>query len=320
MHGWIQGSGLKKKKLMFEKEKESIEITGEIAEDIYLEKKYSRSSLYKDALKRLRRNKLAMLGLAIVIALILIALFAPLLAPYDPIARIKADSSLAPSSVHLFGTDLLGRDILSRVIYGSRISIEVGIIAVGISVIIGLFLGALSGYFGNIPDTVIMRIADIFFAFPYILGAIAIMTVLGPGVINIFIAIGILGWASFARIFRSSILTIKNKEYIEAARALGASNYRIITKHIFPNAFAPIIVYATMNVGTAIIVEAALSFLGLGVQPPTAAWGKMLAESLDYIDIAPWMMVFPGLAIVITVLGFVLLGDGLRDAFDPKLR
>lgn len=305
---------------MFEKEKESIGITGEIAEDSYLEKKYSRSSLYKDALKRLRRNKLAMLGLAIVIALILIALFAPLLAPYDPIARIKADSSLAPSSVHLFGTDLLGRDIFSRVIYGSRISIEVGIIAVGISVIIGLFLGALSGYFGNIPDTVIMRIADIFFAFPYILGAIAIMTVLGPGVINIFIAIGILGWASFARIFRSSILTIKNKEYIEAARALGASNYRIITKHIFPNAFAPIIVYATMNVGTAIIVEAALSFLGLGVQPPTAAWGKMLAESLDYIDIAPWMMVFPGLAIVITVLGFVLLGDGLRDAFDPKLR
>ena len=299
-------------------EKENIGITGEIAED--LEKKYSRSSLYKDALKRFRKNKLAMLGLTIVIALILVALFAPLLALYDPIVRIKADSSLAPSSVHLFGTDILGRDILSRVIYGSRISIEVGIIAVGISMIIGLFLGALSGYFGNVPDVVIMRIADIFFAFPYILGAIAIMTVLGPGVINIFIAIGILGWASFARIFRSSILTIKNKEYIEAARALGASNYRIITKHIFPNAFAPIIVYATMNVGTAIIVEAALSFLGLGVQPPTAAWGKMLAESLDYIDIAPWMMVFPGLAIVITVLGFVLLGDGLRDAFDPKLR
>ena len=320
MHGWIQGSGSKEKKLMFEKKKDSIGITGELVEDIYLEKKYLRSSLYKDALKRLKRNKLAMLGLAIVIALILIAFFAPLLAPYDPIARIKADSSLAPSSVHLFGTDLLGRDIFSRVIFGSRISIEVGIIAVGISVIIGLFFGALSGYFGNIPDTIIMRIADIFFAFPYILGAIAIMTVLGPGVINIFIAIGILGWASFARIFRGSILTIKNKEYIEAARALGASNYRIITKHIFPNAFAPIIVYATMNVGTAIIVEAALSFLGLGVQPPTAAWGKMLAESLDYIDIAPWMMVFPGLAIVITVLGFVLLGDGLRDAFDPKLR
>jgi len=289
-------------------------------DELTTEKKYSRSSLYKDAWRRLRRNKLAMLGLAIVIILILIALLAPLIAPYDPIARIKKDYSLPPSKAYFFGTDLLGRDIFSRVIYGSRISIEVGIVAVGISVVIGLFFGALSGYFGGVSDAVIMRIADIFFAFPYILGAIAIMTVLGPGIVNIFIAIGILGWASFARIFRSSILSIKNKEYIEAARALGANNYRIITKHIFPNSMAPIIVYATMNVGVAIIVEAALSFLGLGVQPPTPSWGKMLAESLDYIDIAPWMMLFPGLAIVITVLGFVLLGDGLRDAFDPKLK
>jgi len=292
----------------------------EVLEEIKTEKKYSKTSLYKDAWKRLRRNKLAMLGLAIVILLVLIAIFASLIASYDPTSRIKEDSFLGPSREHLFGTDLLGRDIFSRVIYGSRVSIEVGIIAVGISVIIGLFFGALSGYFGGISDTLVMRIADIFFAFPYILGAIVIMTVLGPGIVNIFIAIGILGWASFARIFRGSILTIKNKEYIEAARALGASNYRIITKHIFPNSFAPIIVYATMNVGTAIIVEAALSFLGIGVQPPTPAWGKMLSESLDYIDIAPWMMLFPGLAIVITVLGFVLVGDGLRDAFDPRLR
>ena len=292
----------------------------EVLEEIETGKKYSRTSLYKDALKRLKKNKLAMLGLSIVILIILIAIFAPLISPYNPILRIKEDSSLSPSMNHLFGTDLLGRDIFSRVIYGSRISIEVGVIAVGISVIIGLFFGALSGYFGGISDAVIMRIADIFFAFPYILGAIAIMTILGPGIVNIFIAIGILGWASIARIFRSSILIIKNKEYIEAARAMGASNNRIIIKHIFPNSFAPIIVYATMNVGTAIIVEAALSFLGIGVQPPTAAWGKMLAESLSYIDTAPWMMFFPGLAILITVLGFVLLGDGLRDAFDPKLR
>jgi len=299
--------------------KEQSEIT-EILEDVGMEKKYSRSSLYKDALRRLKKNKLAMIGLAIIIFLIIIAILAPLVSPYNPIERIKEESSLSPSRAHLFGTDLLGRDIFSRVVYGSRISLEVGIIAVGISVAIGLFFGALAGYFGNVSDVLIMRMADIFFAFPYILGAIVIMTVLGPGLINIFIAIGILGWASFARIFRGSILSIKNKEYIEAARALGASNFRIITKHIFPNAFAPIIVYATMNVGTAIIVEAALSFLGLGVQPPTPAWGKMLSESLNYIDIAPWMMFFPGLAIVITVLGFVLLGDGLRDAFDPRLK
>ena len=299
---------------------EDSEVTIGLAEDFFMEKKYTRTSLYKDAWKRLKRNKLAMVGLSIVILLILIAIFAPLIAPFDPISRVKEDSLLGPSGTYWFGTDLLGRDILSRVIYGSRISLEVGIIAVGISVIIGLLMGAISGYFGGASDAIIMRVADIFFAFPYILGAIAIMTVLGPGIINIFIAIGLLGWASFARIFRGSILSIKNKEYIEAARALGASNYRIITKHIFPNSFAPIIVYATMNVGTAIIVEAALSFLGIGVQPPTPAWGKMLSESLDYIDIAPWMMIFPGLAILITVLGFVLLGDGLRDAFDPKMK
>ena len=268
----------------------------------------------------MKRNKLALFGLSIVILLILVAIFAPFIAPYDPIARVKEDSLQPPGAKYWFGTDILGRDIFSRVIYGSRISLMVGIVAVGISLMIGLTLGALSGYFGNISDTVIMRIADIFFAFPYILGAIAIMTVLGPGIFNIFIAIGILGWASFARIFRGSILSIKNKEYIEAARALGASNFRIISKHIFPNAFAPIIVYGTMTVGTAIIVEAALSFLGIGVQPPTPAWGKMLSEALDYIDIASWMMIFPGLAIVITVLGFVLLGDGLRDAFDPKMK
>ncbi len=282
--------------------------------------KYSRSSLYKDALKRFRRNIMAIFGLTIVILLIIIAIFAPLIAPYDPNIRIKEDSSLEPGWTHLFGTDLLGRDIFSRIIYGSRISIVVGIAAVGISLIIGLFFGALAGYFGRWPDTVIMRVGDIFFAFPYILGAIAIMTILGSGIVNVFMAIGILGWASFARIFRGSILSIKNKPYIEAARALGASNYRIITRHIFPNAMAPIIVYSTMNIGTAIIVEAAMSFLGIGIKPPTPSWGKMLSESLDYIYTAPWMMLFPGLAIIITVLGFVLLGDGLRDAFDPRMK
>ncbi len=291
-----------------------------LLEESILTKKYGRSSLYKDAWKRLLRNKLAMLGLAIVIIMALIAILAPFISPYDPSYREKAASQQRPNAQHWFGTDILGRDIFSRVLYGARISMLIGVVAVAISLAIGLFLGALSGFFSGISDAVIMRIADIFFAFPYILGAIAIMTILGPGVLNIFIAIGILGWASVARLFRSSILSIKEKEYIEAARALGASNARIIVKHIFPNSFAPLIVYSTMNVGTAIIVEAALSFLGLGVQPPTPSWGKMLSESLSYINTAPWLMFFPGLAILITVLGFVLLGDGLRDAFDPRLK
>jgi peptide/nickel transport system permease protein len=283
-------------------------------------RKYSKSSIYRDATRRFLRNKLAMAGLFIVALMVLIAIFAPFIAPYGPNERDKQSTQLPPSSEHIFGTDLLGRDLFSRVIYGSRISMTVGVVAVAISLGIGLFFGALSGFFGRIADTLIMRFADIFFAFPYILGAIAIMSILGPGVLNIFIAIGVLGWASVARLFRGSILSIKEKEYIEAARALGASNFRIISKHILPNAFAVIIVYSTMNVGTAIIVEAALSFLGLGVQPPTPSWGKMLSESLDYINSSPWMMYFPGLAIVITVLGFVLLGDGLRDAFDPRLK
>lgn len=312
----------------FKEDKSKIQNDSDISEIIdesiisekELDKKYSKSSLYKDAWKRLVRNKLAMIGLAIVIFMAIIAIFAPYIAPYNPNERIKEVSQKGPSMQHWFGTDILGRDIFSRVLYGTRISMLVGVVAVAISLVIGLFLGALSGFFGGISDAVIMRIADIFFAFPYILGAIVIMTVLGPGVLNVFIAIGILGWSSVARLFRSSILSIKEKEYIEAARALGASNSRIIIKHILPNSFAPIVVYSTMNVGTAIIVEAALSFLGLGVQPPTPSWGKMLSESLNYINTAPWLMFFPGLAILITVLGFVLLGDGLRDALDPKLK
>jgi ABC-type dipeptide/oligopeptide/nickel transport system permease subunit len=312
----------------FKEDKSKIQNDSDISEIIdesiisekELDKKYSKSSLYKDAWKRLVRNKLAMIGLAIVIFMAIIAIFAPYIAPYNPNERIKEVSQKGPSMQHWFGTDILGRDIFSRVLYGTRISMLVGVVAVAISLVIGLFLGALSGFFGGISDAVIMRIADIFFAFPYILGAIVIMTVLGPGVLNVFIAIGILGWSSVARLFRSSILSIKEKEYIEAARAIGASNSRIIIKHILPNSFAPIVVYSTMNVGTAIIVEAALSFLGLGVQPPTPSWGKMLSESLNYINTAPWLMFFPGLAILITVLGFVLLGDGLRDALDPKLK
>jgi ABC-type dipeptide/oligopeptide/nickel transport system permease subunit len=280
----------------------------------------SKATLYADAWRRLKKNRLAMFGLLLVGLLILLAVFAPWIAPYDPTQVNLKESFLPPSPQHLCGTDLLGRDIFSRIIYGSRVSLAVGVVAIGISVILGLFLGAISGYFGGRLDSLVMRLADIFFAFPWVLGAIAIMTILGPGLVNVFIAIGVLGWATFARIFRGSILSVKESEYVQAARAVGASHARIIYRHIFPNAISPIIVYGTMSVGTAIIVEAALSFLGIGVQPPQPSWGYMLSEAMDYLAQAPWMMYFPGLAIVLTVLGFVLLADGLRDALDPRLK
>lgn len=301
---------------------EKEEIVNSIAEDTGIVKEPSvyRATLWRDAWRRLRRNKLAMFGLFIIIVLIIVAVFAPLIAPYDPDKMDFTAIKQPPSAKHLMGTDIFGRDEFSRIVHGSRVSIEVGVIAVSIMIVLGLILGAISGYFGGFLDTVIMRLADVFFAFPWVLGAIAIMTVLGPGLQNIMIAIGILGWASIARISRSSILSIKEVEYVEAARALGASHLRIIVKHILPNSMAPIIVYGTMSIGGAIITEAALSFLGLGVPPPHPAWGKMLAESLSYIYNAPWMMYFPGLAIAVTVLGFVLLADGLRDALDPRLK
>lgn len=282
------------------------------------------SSLWRDAWRRLKRNWIAMIGLAIVITVVLVAICAPLIAPYDPVRldskKMVEKSLLKPGSKHLMGTDILGRDIFSRVVYGSRVSLLIGIGAVSIMIALGIVAGALAGYYGGFIDAVIMRLADIFFAFPYVLGSIALITVLGFGARNIIIAIGILGWPSIARVFRSSILLVKENEYIYAARAVGASDVRIMFRHVLPNAVAPIIVYGTMSIGGAILTEAALSFLGIGVQPPTPAWGYMLSESRSYIFTAPWLMIFPGLAIFLTVLGFVLLGDGLQDAFDPRLK
>jgi peptide/nickel transport system permease protein len=293
-------------------------------------------TLWGDVWYRLKRNRLAMAGLVVVIVLILVAVFAAQIAPYDPIritsAQQEAASSLPPSLHHLMGTDVLGRDVFSRVVYGSRVSLEVGILAVGMELFFGLIAGAFAAYYGGWLDSLLMRIADVFFAFPYVLGAIALVAVMravAPGSFlavllenerAVFIAIGILGWPFIARVFRSSILTVRQNDYVEAARALGASDLRIILRHILPNAIAPVIVYGTMSVGGAIITEAALSFLGIGVTPPTPAWGYMLQESRGYIFNAPWLMYFPGLAILITVLAFVLLGDGLRDALDPRLK
>ncbi|MEW6554626.1 MAG: ABC transporter permease [Actinomycetota bacterium] len=303
----------------------------EFEQELEKEKVHGRTALWSDVWYRLRHNVLAMIGLGIIVVMLLVAIFAPLLANWDPLYQTIQDQSKTaaekaeavkqpPSSEHWLGTDQLGRDIYSRLIYGSRVSVEVGIVAVAISLVIGLFFGALAGYFGGWGDSVIMRSADVFFAFPTVLGAIAIMTVLGAGLINVFIAIGVLGWATIARIFRGSILSVKENEYTEAARAMGAGHTRIIRKHIMPNAIQPIIVYATMGVGGAILAEAWLAFLGLGQQLPAPSWGNMLTEYLDFYTTDPWMMFIPGTAIVISVLAFILLGDGLRDALDPRLK
>ncbi len=287
-------------------------------------------TLWGDAWRRLRRNKLAigsLIWLVIVVSTVFTAdLWVPAYfsSPYDP-----AYEALQPPSLpdHPFGTDKLGRDVFSRVVYGGQISLEVGIVAVSISLAIGLLLGALSGYYSGFVDSAIMRFADIFFAFPYILFAIALMAVFrssgsefGNSFWPVFIAIGILGWPSIARVFRSSILSVKENEYIDAARAMGASDIRIMFRHIMPNAIAPIIVYGTMSVGGAILSEAALSFLGMGVQPPEPSWGLMLSEAKPLMFAAPWLTIWPGLAILATVLAFVLMGDGMRDALDVKMK
>lgn len=284
-------------------------------------------TLWGDAIRRLRKNKLAMAGLTWVTFMVLIAVTADVWAPRwlgDPIAidstTVHAQSLLPPSLHHPFGTDKLGRDIAARVVYGARVSLAVGVLATSISILIGLILGAWAAFYGGLLDSFIMRVADVFFAFPYILFAIALIAVLGKGLQNVFIAIGILGWPSIARVFRSSIFSTKENEYVDAARALGASDLRIMTRHILPNSIAPIIVYGTMSVGGAILTEAALSFLGMGVQAPQPSWGLMLADARAYLFTAPWLMVYPGLAILTTVLGFVLLGDGLRDALDVKMK
>lgn len=284
-------------------------------------------TLWGDAFGRLKRNRLAMAGLVWIIFIIILAITADLWVPSIFGSPTEIDSSLSsqlslltPSFEHPFGTDLLGRDVFSRVIYGSRVSLTVGLLAVSISTIIGLVMGALAAYYGGIWDAIIMRFADIFLAFPYILFVIAMLAVFGNSFSNVFIAIGILGWPSIARVFRSAILSVKQNDYVSAARALGASDFRIIFRHIFPNAMASIIVYATMAIGGAILTESALSFLGMGVTPPTPSWGLMISEGQTYISSAPWLMLCPGAGILTTVLAFVLLGDGLRDALDVKLK
>ena len=269
---------------------------------------------------RMKKNKLAMVGLCIIIALSIAAVFADFIAPYR-FSETDLSSQFAPPSLqHPFGQDEFGRDILSRVIYGARISLKVGFISVGIALVIGAFIGAVTGYFGGKVDTILMRFIDVLQAIPNILLAIAIVASLGPGLGNLMIAVGISAIPGYARIVRSAVMSIVDMEFIEAARAGGSSDFRIIFKHIIPNCMAPIIVQATLGVAYAILNAAGLSFIGLGLEPPTPEWGAMLSGGRAYIRSYSHLTLFPGLAIVITIFALNVLGDGLRDALDPKLK
>ena len=273
-----------------------------------------------DIWRRLRKNPLAMFGLFIVVLLIFFAITADVIAPYTYYEQDLIASFQPPSKDHLFGTDEFGRDILSRIIHGSRISLQVGLIAVGISVIFGGFFGAVAGYYGGRIDNIIMRGMDILLSIPSILLAIAIAASLGPGLYNMMVAVGISTTPQYARIIRGSVLSLRGQEFVEAAKAVGSSDTRIIMKHILPNCLAPIIVQSTLGVASAILTAAGLSFIGLGIQPPTPEWGAMLSGGREYIRDYAYMTIFPGLAIMITILALNFLGDGLRDVLDPKLK
>ncbi|WP_375709444.1 nickel transporter permease [Niallia sp. NCCP-28] len=267
-----------------------------------------------------RNNQMAYIGAIIILLFFLMAAFAPILSPYDPYKIDLTKTMQPPSMDHWLGTDDKGRDVLSRLIYGSRLTLLVGIASLAFGGAIGTALGMIAGYIGGIADTIIMRITDILLAFPGILLALAIVSALGPSLMNVAIAVGIFKIPIFIRVVRGTVLSIKNLEYIDAIQALGASHLRIITKHIFPNILSPIIVQVTLNLATVILSTAGLSFLGLGAQPPSAEWGAMLSNARSYFFTAPYLLIFPGLAISLLVLGFNLFGDGLRDALDPRMK
>lgn len=270
------------------------------------------------ALVRLRRNKLALLGIVVLCMLVFTAIFAEQIAPYDYAAQDLMESFEPPSRAHWFGTDEFGRDILSRVIYGGRISLQVGIVAVALALFAGGAMGAAAGYYGGKIDEAIMRVMDVLISVPRILLSIAIAAVLGPGMLNLMIAIAVASTPSFARIIRGAVLSIIGNEYIEAARCMGATDTWIIVRHILPNCSGSVIVQTTLNVATAILAASSLSFLGLGIQPPYPEWGAMLSAARGYLRDDAYMTIFPGLAIMVTIMSLNFLGDGLRDAFDPK--
>jgi peptide/nickel transport system permease protein len=278
------------------------------------------SSPWRDAWRSLKKNKLAMVGLFIIVFFVFIAVFAPLLTTYDYKEPNLMNRLQPPSSEHWFGTDDLGRDLFTRVLYGARISLWVGLFSVLGSMIAGSILGIIAGYYGRWVDMVISRFFDIMLAFPGILLAIAIVAALGPSLQNALLAIAIVNIPTFGRLVRAKVLSLKEEEYIMAAKAQGMKDRRILMNHILPNSLAPIIVQGTLGIATAIIEAAALGFLGMGAQPPEPEWGKMLADSRQFIQLAPWTVIFPGLSIMLTVLGFNLIGDGLRDVLDPRMK
>jgi peptide/nickel transport system permease protein len=272
------------------------------------------------ARRRFVRSRTGVAGAVVLLLVLLAAVFAGQVAPYSPTRQDFRVERQPPAQEHLMGTDEFGRDVLSRVIFGARASLAAGAVAASIALGLGLVLGMSAAYYGGGLDNVIMRLMDVILAFPYILLAIAVVAILGPGLQNAMIAIGIVYVPHYARVIRGSVLSIRARDYVDAARALGASDNRVMWQHVLPNALAPVIVQTTLNVGTAIIDTAGLSFLGLGTQPPTPDWGNMLSAGRSYVIDSPWIATFPGLAILVTVLAFNLMGDALRDAFDPRLR
>jgi peptide/nickel transport system permease protein len=282
---------------------------------------YRTRSMLVITLRRLARSYSALWGLCMVCALLFLAAFAEVIAPYGPAQMVSGGGSLeAPSWQHLMGVDLLGRDVFSRVIYSSRIAFYVGIVSIILSLLPGIPLGIVAGFYGGRIDKAIMTVMDIILAFPIFLLAIVIMVILEPSTTNVVVALGVVRIPIFARVVRSSVLSVKENEYIEAVRALALGQWRMLFRHILPNCMAPLIVTSTLSIATSILIESSLSFLGLGTQPPTPSWGWDLKANLVFIDVNPWIVIFPGLAIFLTTLAFNMLGDGLRDALDPRLK
>lgn len=273
-----------------------------------------------EVLRRITKHHLALAGLVILAPMFLCAVFAPLISPHDPVEPDLKNILAGPTWSHPFGTDTLGRDVFSRVIHGSRISLLVGFVAVGIATIIGVMIGAVSGYLGGIVDDLAMRFVDLMMCFPTFFLILAVIALLEPSIWNIMIVIGLTSWMGIARLVRAEILSIKEKEFVLAAKAMGLPKRKIIFGHVLPNALSPVYVVATLGIGGAILTESALSFLGIGVQPPTPSWGNILTQAKDNIEVAWWLSLYPGLAIFLTVMGYNLLGEGLRDVFDPRRR